>query len=110
MPSASLIPDTIAPSFGVNGRTENGQRVCVIALIGSSFQPIWGQIYPFPSGDLKQPTDSGKSCFGSHRTTFGKSTVKAIVARNTTYIGRLRTSALPKPTPTYFDATSSDNP
>ena len=31
-----------------------------------------GQIYPVPAGDLKQPTDSGITCFGSHSTTFGK--------------------------------------
>jgi len=31
-----------------------------------------GQIYPVPDGDLKQPTDSGITCFGSHSTTFGK--------------------------------------
>ena len=32
----------------------------------------FGQIYPVPDGDLKQPTDSGITCFGSHSTTFGK--------------------------------------
>ena len=32
----------------------------------------FGQIYPVPAGDLKQPTDSGITCFGSHSTTFGK--------------------------------------
>src|SRR4030095_10388963 len=37
-------------------------------------------------------------------------TQKAIVDRNTMYSGNERTSALPNPTPTYFDATSSDNP
>jgi hypothetical protein len=31
-----------------------------------------GQIYPVPAGDLKQPTDSGITCFGSHSTTLGK--------------------------------------
>src|SRR5262249_51080811 len=31
-----------------------------------------GQIYPVPDGDLKQPTDSGITCLGSHSTTFGK--------------------------------------
>ena len=29
----------------------------------------FGQIEPWPLGDLKQPTDSGITCFGSHRTT-----------------------------------------
>jgi hypothetical protein len=33
---------------------------------------VFGQIYPVPAGDLKQPTDSGITCFGSHSTTFGK--------------------------------------
>jgi hypothetical protein len=32
----------------------------------------FGQMYPVPAGDLKQPTDSGITCFGSHSTTFGK--------------------------------------
>ncbi len=32
----------------------------------------FGQIYPVPAGDLKQPTDSGITCFGSHSTTLGK--------------------------------------
>jgi hypothetical protein len=32
----------------------------------------FGQIYPLPAGDLKHPTDSGITCFGSHNTTFGK--------------------------------------
>ena len=32
----------------------------------------FGQIYPVPAGDLKQPTNSGITCFGSHSTTFGK--------------------------------------
>ena len=32
----------------------------------------FGQIYPVPAGDLKQPTDSGITCLGSHSTTFGK--------------------------------------
>jgi hypothetical protein len=32
----------------------------------------FGQIYPVPAGDLKHPTDSGITCFGSHSTTFGK--------------------------------------
>jgi hypothetical protein len=31
-----------------------------------------GQIYPVPAGDLKQPTDSGITCLGSHSTTLGK--------------------------------------
>jgi len=31
-----------------------------------------GQIYPIPAGDLKQPTDSGITCLGSHSTTLGK--------------------------------------
>jgi tripartite-type tricarboxylate transporter receptor subunit TctC len=31
-----------------------------------------GQIYPGPSGALKQPTEVGMTCFGSHRTTCGK--------------------------------------
>ena len=42
-----------------------------------------GQIQPVPLGLGKQPTDCGSSCFGSHSTTSGNSTVKAIVAKNT---------------------------
>src|SRR2546430_246134 len=42
-----------------------------------------GQIQPVPLGSGKQPTDCGSSCFGSHSTTSGNSTVKAIVAKNT---------------------------
>jgi hypothetical protein len=41
-------------------------------------------MYPLPLGLRKHPTDSGKSCFGSHSTTLGNSTVKAITAKNTT--------------------------
>src|SRR6185437_2990488 len=36
--------------------------------------------------------------------------VNAIVRKNTMYNGSERTTALPNPTPTYFDATSSDSP
>jgi hypothetical protein len=32
----------------------------------------FGQMYPVPDGDLKQPTDSGITCLGSQSTTFGK--------------------------------------
>ncbi len=42
-----------------------------------------GQIQPAPLGLGKQPTDCGRSCFGSHSTTSGNSTVKAIVMKNT---------------------------
>src|SRR6266571_611358 len=45
--------------------------------------PYWGQIQPLPLGFGKQPTDCGSSCFGSHSTTSGKSTVNAIVMKNT---------------------------
>ncbi len=38
----------------------------------SLWPPHFGQIYPVPAGDLKQPTDSGITCFGSHSTTLGK--------------------------------------
>jgi hypothetical protein len=44
----------------------------------------YGQMYPLPLGFLKQPTDSGSSCFGSHSTTFGNCTQKAMVIRKTT--------------------------
>ena len=44
----------------------------------------YGQIYPVPAGLLKQPTDSGSTCLGSHSTTFGKKIVKQMVKRNTT--------------------------
>ena len=33
-----------------------------------------------------------------------------MVSKNTAYRGNDRTTARPNPTPTYFDATSSDNP
>ena len=42
-----------------------------------------GQIQPAPLGLGKQPTDCGRSCFGSHSTTSGNSTVKAMVMKNT---------------------------
>jgi hypothetical protein len=42
-----------------------------------------GQIQPAPLGLGKQPTDCGSSCFGSHSTTSGNSTVKAMVKKNT---------------------------
>ncbi len=32
----------------------------------------FGQIYPGPSGALKQPTDAGMTCLGSQSTTLGK--------------------------------------
>ncbi len=32
----------------------------------------FGQIYPVPLGDLKQPTDSGMTCFGNQSTIDGK--------------------------------------
>jgi hypothetical protein len=40
-----------------------------------------GQIYPAPDGDLKHPTDSGKTWRGSHNTTSGRKMVKAIAAK-----------------------------
>jgi hypothetical protein len=40
----------------------------------------------------------------------GNATVKAIVRKNTMYSGSERLTALPKPTPTYFDATRRDRP
>ena len=43
-----------------------------------------GQMYPAPVGLLKQPTDSGITCFGSHSTTFGKKIVNVMVNRKTT--------------------------
>src|SRR5205823_9850395 len=69
-----------------------------------------GQMNPVPSGALKHPTDCGRNCFGSHNTTFGNITVNAMVRKNTIYNGSERTTALPKLTPTYFDATSSESP
>src|SRR5262249_6974529 len=65
-------------------------------VVGSACPPVQlrliqvaygGQIYPGPVGDLKQPTDSGRNCLGSHNTTLGNITVKAMVKRNTTYSG-----------------------
>ena len=48
-----------------------------------STHPIdcYGQIYPVPDGDLKQPTDSGNACFGNHNTISGKKIVKAMAAK-----------------------------
>ena len=43
-----------------------------------------GQIYPPLSGALKQPTDSGKSVFGSQSTALGKKIAKAIVTKKIT--------------------------
>jgi Amidohydrolase len=43
-----------------------------------------GQIYPPLSGDLKQPTDSGKSVFGNQSTALGKKIAKAIVTKKIT--------------------------
>ena len=72
-------PDTpllwvIRDAIGLSG-TKCG---CGMALCGGH-----GQIYPLPLGFLKQPTDSGSSDFGSHSTTSGNSTQKAMVNRNT---------------------------
>src|SRR5712671_1944778 len=44
----------------------------------------FGQIYPAPAGDLKQPTDSGRMCFGSQRTAPGTKIVNAIVPKKIT--------------------------
>src|SRR5262245_11918499 len=44
----------------------------------------FGQMNPWPLGLGKQPTDCGSSCFGSHSTTSGKSTVKPMVKKKTT--------------------------
>ena len=41
----------------------------------------FGQMYPGPVGDLKQPTDSGNMSFGSQTTTPGKKIVNAIVPK-----------------------------
>ena len=43
-----------------------------------------GQIQPAPLGLGKQPTDCGRSCFGSHSTTSGNIIVNAMVMKNTT--------------------------
>src|SRR5262252_4195908 len=83
-------------------------RFFVASLLGMT--GYGGQMYPVPVGDLKQPTDSGRNCFGSHSTTLGNSTVKAMVKKKTTYSGSERTSARLKGTPTYFAATNSDRP
>ena len=45
---------------------------CVRLLIVERLSVQFGQMYPVPDGDLKQPTDSGMTCFGSHSTTLGK--------------------------------------
>ena len=59
---------------------------------------------------MKHPTDSGNSNFGRYKTTSGKSTTNAMVKRNTPYKGSDLTTARPKPTPTYLDATKRDSP
>src|SRR6266550_2183954 len=90
--SASFTSEIAAPSFGVSGRTANGQRssaaergstVELMAFRVSLSGHYHGQIYPLPVGLLKHPTDSGNSIFGSHKTTSGKNTQKAMVSRNT---------------------------
>jgi hypothetical protein len=40
-------------------------------------------MYPAPLGFLKQPTDSGKRCLGSHSTISEKKMHAAIVAKKT---------------------------
>ena len=40
-------------------------------------------MYPAPAGLGKQPTDCGSNHFGSHSTTSGKNTVKAMVTKKT---------------------------
>jgi hypothetical protein len=44
----------------------------------------YGQTYPNPTGDLKQPTDSGNTCRGSHNTTSGRKIVNAMAAKKMT--------------------------
>jgi hypothetical protein len=56
--------------------------MCVV--ITEADTACYGQIYPAPLGFLKQPTDSGKRCFGSHSTTSGRKIDAAIVAKKTT--------------------------
>ena len=60
----------------------DGQLVQALSL-GREQTDYWGQIQPAPLGLWKQPTDCGRSCFGSHRTTSGNSTVNAMVMKNT---------------------------
>jgi hypothetical protein len=43
-----------------------------------------GQMYPVPPGALKQPTDSGSTCLGSHRIALGKKMVNAMVPKKMT--------------------------
>src|SRR3989442_228154 len=69
-----------------------------------------GQIQPVPLGLGKQPTDCGRSCFGSHSTTSGDSTVKAMGTKKTTERGNDRNIARENGTPTNFEAIRSDSP
>ena len=50
----------------------------------TSLESVQGQMNPEPPGALKQPTDSGRNCFGSQSTMSGNRTTKAIVSRKTT--------------------------
>ena len=46
--------------------------------------PVHGQMYPLPDAFLKQPTDSGSRCLGSHSTTSGRKMQNTMAARKTT--------------------------
>ena len=73
-PTGYIVLNPLAWQFIVNSGT--AARFCA--------EHYCGQMYPAPVGLLKQPTDSGITCFGSHSTTFGKKIVNVMVNRKTT--------------------------
>ena len=68
---------TTCPPDGVLAKDRRAQTPIL------SERTYLGQIQPAPLGLGKQPTDCGRSCFGSHSTTSGNSAVKAMVMKNT---------------------------
>ena len=76
---------------------------------GSQIIPA-GKYIRVPAGDLKQPTDSGITCFGSHSTTFGKINREADGEQKHDVDRQRRAQRLAKLTPTNFDAISSTRP
>ena len=78
----------------LSSREAGSQHTCFVGLSERRLQAdaharddgvgYFGQMNPEPLGLGKQPTDCGNSCLGSHSTTSGKSTVKAMVKKKTT--------------------------
>ena len=73
-----------AGSQGRSRRAATGRLDPFAAPPLAGIEPCHGQMYPPPSGALKQPTDSGNSVFGSQSTACGKKIAKAIVKKKIT--------------------------